>query len=486
MLYQVQYGDSPAKIARKFGVSMHTLVGANPTKPVTVVAGVPTWSAISVGETVNVPLGGIVGQPVSAESKKAAIESLMFVGGPCIETNVAVVCGVQAVLGVSSDGKWGSGTSTEARKYAPNAPAGCSPRPAWWAPRGVSNCSGDMPIPRYDLPPEERPPVTPAPPSLSKIEALLTFDPCLEANVFAVCAAQNVLVGATVDGKYGNDTATAARAIVPNAPPGCSPRPAWWSPPGVSNCTAAPPPPPPAPEPVPEPEVPAPVLPAPVVPAPPPAPVPTPAPFPAPVPTPVPPPTPIAVPAAVQALLTFNPCAQANVMAVCAAQAALGAAVDGKYGNDTATAARSLLPGAPAGCSPRPAWWYPAGQSNCVPKIPAPVPVPVPTPGAICPPGTVLDLSTGECVPLALPPAPVPVPVPVPTPGVPVPVPTPGEIITPPEKKGLSTGAIAAGVLGVAAVVGITAVAITKKGKTTTKRRRPTKKKKTKRRKKRK
>ena len=436
MLYQILYNDSPAKIARKFGVSMRALIGANPTKATTVVAQTPTWSEVLVGETVNVPVGGIVGQAVPAESKIAAIESLIFVGGPCIESNLAVVCGVQAILDVSSDGKWGSGTSAEARKYVPNAPAGCSPRPGWWAPRGLSNCTGDMPIPRYDLPPEERPAVTPAVPSLSKIQALLTFDPCLEANVFAVCAAQNVLLGVTVDGKYGNDTATAARAIVPNAPPGCSPKPAWWAPPGVSNCVAAPP--------VPEPEVPKPELPPPVAPPPPPV---------APPPPPVaPPPTPIAAPPAVQALLTFNPCLEPNVLAVCAAQRALGVTVDGKYGSGTATAARSLLPNAPAGCSPRPAWWAPPNVSNCVARPPL----------------------------KRLPPPP---PVPVePPPDEPPPAPPTDEIepITPPEeKKGLSTGAIIAGGLGAAALVGITAIAITqKKKKPTTKRRRPTKRKK--------
>ncbi len=445
MRYQILYNDSPAKIARKFGLSMRALIGANPRKLTTIVAGVPTWSEVRVGETINVPLGGIVGAAVPTESKKAAIESLMFVGGPCIETNVAVVCGVQAILGVGYDGKWGNDTSTEARKYVPNAPAGCSPRPAWWAPRGVSNCTGDMPIPRYDLPPEERPAVKPGVPPLSQIQALLTFDPCLEENVFAVCAAQNVLVGVTVDGKYGSGTATAARAIVPGAPAGCSPRPAWWAPPGQSNCVAAPPVEPPvAPPPTPPPltDVCAPgtvfdVATGECVLAPPVAPPPT--------PPPVAPPPAISVPAAVQALLTLSPCLEANALAVCAAQRVLGVTADGKYGSGTATAARSLLPNAPAGCSPRPAWWAPPGQSNCVTRAPV------------------------------LPPAP-PAPPPEPPPN--------GEIITPPEeKKGLSTGSIIAGGLGAAALVGLTAVAITQKKKPTTKRRRPTKRKTTKRKK---
>ena len=440
MLYQVQYNDSPAKIARKFGVSMAALTGANPAKPTTVVAGVPTWSSITVGETVNVPLGGIVGQPVPAESKIAAIESLMFVGGPCIETNLAVVCGVQTILGVSADGKWGSGTSTAARQFVPNAPPGCSPRPAWWAPRGQSNCTGDMPIPTYAAP-------TPAPAPVPALPGEVFPDPCLESNVLLVCEAQAEL-GVTVDGKYGPGTAAAARAKNPNVPPACSPRPAWWAPPGVSNCVAAPPP---AAVPAP---VPAPVLPAPVVPAP----------VPAPVPARLPPPTPIAVPAAVQALLTFAPCIEANALAVCAAQKALGVTVDGKYGNNTATAARNLLPNAPAGCSPRPGWWAPPGQSNCVPRAAAPTPA-APAPAAPAP------AAPAPAAPAPAAPAPA-----APAPGVPAPI----EIITPPEKKkGLSTGAIIAGGLGAAALVGITAIAITQKKKPTTKRRRPSKRKKT-------
>ena len=192
MLYQVQYEDSPAKIARKFGISRQALMGANRQKATTVVAGVPTWSEIRVGETVNVPLGGIVGQAVPAESKIAAIESLMFVGGPCIETNLAVVCGVQSILGVSNDGKWGSGTSAAARALVPNAPAGCSPRPAWWAPRGQSNCTGDMPIPTFETPTPAPAPAAPAPGALP--------DPCLESNVLLICEAQAEL-GVTVDGK---------------------------------------------------------------------------------------------------------------------------------------------------------------------------------------------------------------------------------------------------------------------------------------------
>lgn len=76
------------------------------------------------------------------------------------------------------------------------------------------------------------------------------------------------------------------------------------------------------------------------------------------------PPAAHAPPAAVT-LASVDPCAPANVAAVCAAQRALGLAVDGKYGDGTAAAVRQTVPGAPPGCNPRPSWWGAAGVSNC-------------------------------------------------------------------------------------------------------------------------
>src|SRR5262249_56075632 len=61
MLTQVQFGDSPAVIARRFGVSMPALIAANPHKATTVVAGVQTWRDLTPGETIVVPVAGLVG-----------------------------------------------------------------------------------------------------------------------------------------------------------------------------------------------------------------------------------------------------------------------------------------------------------------------------------------------------------------------------------------------------------------------------------------
>lgn len=53
--YQVQHGDSPARIARKYGVSTGSLLAANPKKQTHAVAGTMTWRSLAIGETVNVP-----------------------------------------------------------------------------------------------------------------------------------------------------------------------------------------------------------------------------------------------------------------------------------------------------------------------------------------------------------------------------------------------------------------------------------------------
>jgi hypothetical protein len=120
-------------------------------------------------------------------------------------------------------------------------------------------------------------------------------------------------------------------------------------------------------------------------------------------------------------LATINPCLQANVEVVRNAQRALGLTPDGKYGNDTMSAARRLGVSVPAACSPAPMWWGAKG-------VPAPPGPPAPTPG--------------------------------PTPG---PSPAPGPIVQ--TEKKISTGAIVAGAIGVAALVGLTVVALSGKKK---------------------
>jgi len=187
--------------------------------------------------------------------------------------------------------------------------------------------------------------------------------------------------------------------------------------------------------------------------------------------------TPVAVPAAAQALASIDPCNPANVALVCAAQLALGVTADGKYGPATAAALQKFVPSAPAGCSPRPAWWTPTGQSNCMGggALPLPLPAPLPSPAPLPTPAAPLpSLPSLPSIPTALPtpaslPSVIPLPSTAPTATLPIPTTAPSAqpTVTPPQSTGLSTGAIVAGSLGIAAIIGVIAVAAGSKRTTT-------------------
>ncbi len=532
MLYQVQFNDSPQQIARSFGVSVADLLAANPRKPTTIVSDsrgrpVRTWQSLVRGETIVVPAGGMVGSAITD-----AINALASVD-PCSASSVALVCAAQKALGFTVgagvDGKWGNDASTRARQYVPNAPAGCSPRPTWWAPKGSSNCpatvaapsapsasnlttiantalaalradpnyctsvkragtpvntaihnfkaawnaanptnpvpintgnyepivqialalalntvqtnvpAGCGAVPTVTPTPAPAPAPAPAPsgPTVpGAVLALVGINPCLQANVEIVRAAQRAL-GLTADGKYGTGSASAARRLVPNAPAACSPAPLWW---GTKTTVVPPgptPPPPPPPAPIPQPP-----------------PVPGPAPV-TPTPAPVPAPAVVMVPGEVRALVGINPCDQRNVEIVRAAQRALGLTADGKYGTGSASAARRLVPNAPAACSPAPLWW--GAKGTTAPPGPPPPPPPPPAPVVVTPtpaPAPVTPTPPPPPTPDVVPPAPVPGPTVItPTPGPAQP------IVVAPEEKKISTGAIIAGSVGALALLGVVAVA---------------------------
>ncbi len=171
------------------------------------------------------------------------------------------------------------------------------------------------------------------------------------------------------------------------------------------------------------------------------------------------------------ALSQVDPCNQTYVGMVCSAQSVLGLNPDGKWGSQSYGAAKARGLSAPSPCSPRPSWWAPVGQSNCGSvSAPPPVPIygnaPVPMPAPMPMPG----------------PAPAPIPMPVPGPGG-APgggggpggpggsasvVVQPGGGVGPVAKHGISTGMIVAGAIGVAALVGIVAIAATSGKKTQT------------------
>jgi len=223
---------------------------------------------------------------------------------------------------------------------------------------------------------------------------------------------------------------------------------------------------------------------------------------------PAPPAMPSVVSPAAQALAAVDPCNQANVTLVSAFQRSAGQDPDGKYGAKTAQALAAQVPGAPAGCNPRPAWWAHKGQRNRpetprrpgaphehhphhVPPPPAPgapfvppavfVPPPPPPPPVVA--QVVLPDDGGNDLPDAAPAAPAaasppsPAPVAAATPPEPPPVvattpPTDGGPpvdgkqngkhhkeagLVPPvsDGKGFSTGTLIAGGVGAVALVGI-------------------------------
>jgi hypothetical protein len=347
MRYQVKTNDSPTIIARTYGVPFDALISANSHKPTKMVNGRRTWQGLLPRETIIVPVGGMVGDSVSD-----AVNALVAAGGPCLSSNVRLTCAAQAALGFTPghgvDGKWGNDASAAAKAHGFNVPA-CSPRPAWWTPPGQSNCGA------IAAPAASPIPAPMAASSLSSVAAValgaLSSDPNYCTSVGRVGSAVNsavhnfkaawnaanpskpVPIGT---GKYEPVVADALSAALSGrpVPPGCgaaAATPTASSQPGPTS-----------------------------------------------VPTQTPPSggaavTPAAAaassaPTAVLALLSFNPCDQANAPLVGQAQAALGlkpgAGLDGKYGDDTAALARKVLPNAPAGCSPRPAWWAPKGSTN--------------------------------------------------------------------------------------------------------------------------
>lgn len=90
--YQVQYGDSPATIARKFGMPVQRLLQANPHKPLMTVDGRHTFQGLRHGEVLHVPFGvGAPGDPLTATvtATKLNIRSTPSASGAVLGGNSA-------------------------------------------------------------------------------------------------------------------------------------------------------------------------------------------------------------------------------------------------------------------------------------------------------------------------------------------------------------------------------------------------------------
>jgi hypothetical protein len=441
MLYQVRSGDSPAKIARRFGVPLNALVNANRHKPTTNVNGVHTWRSLRAGEAVHVPAGGFIGFVGVTPAAPGAPHGQIRKGssGP----DVALW---QSIIGVTADGIFGSGTDAATRTWQTQnglTADGIVGPNTWSKALGAGTTVTQS---------------APSAPSTSSIGvaaaataavAALLADPNYCSSVSRSGTPVNTAVhnfknawnsanpGNTVPINTGNYEPSVAAALssalggIP-VPPGCG---AGGSPPAPAALPSLPS--------------------MPSIPS-------------------ITPVTTGAIPAAIQALASANPCAQSSAPLVCAAQAALGLSPDGKYGNDTATALRRFIPNAPAGCSPAPLWWGKKTDNQCggaaaMPSLPSIAPAPSPV---ITSPG-LPSLPSMPSMPTSMPSLPS---MPTQAPSVSVTVPgsttTVGPTqpaVTAPTDKKISTGALVAGGIGAAALVGLVAVAASGK-KTSTSR----------------
>jgi hypothetical protein len=346
---------------------------------------------------------------------------------PCDQANVQLVCNFQTAAGLTPDGKYGDGTAKAAQAQVPGAPAGCHPRPAWWAPHWQSNCAGSNPVAlrrgrhSYSQPMVHPTGVGAAPgdalffatkvliDALSRSPGYPNSIACSDANVASAAAAFQGVYNASppvanttapATGVYDAGTQEALQAAI-NAYAMLSPpvsfstgsaAPACAGPSSTANAATASP--------------------------------------------------------AAQALAAVNPCDQANVAQVWAFQQSVGQDPDGKYGTATAHKLATQMPNAPPGCHPRPGWWAPHGQKN----LPGGGVSPAPTTRARIPP-----IAT-------LPPLPPPPPMPS-SPGTVVVVPPVPPPIPEKKERGLSTRTLIAGGIGAVALIGIVAAASSGKGR---------------------
>jgi peptidoglycan hydrolase-like protein with peptidoglycan-binding domain len=424
-LYRTQRGESPAMIARKLNTSVAALMRANRHKPTTVVSGRHTWRGVGIGELLHVPRAGngALGDPGFLGVTPAApgAPHAMVRQG----SSGADVALWQTIIGVTADGAFGPKTAAATRTWQSThgLVADGIVGPKTWAAAVGAGAPVTVATPAVTPPPMSAPPSGLAM-AASAALAALSSDSNYCTNVAKTGTAVNTAVHnfkaawnstnpsravPIGTGKYEVSVAAAlwsALGGTVDVPPGC----------GAVGVPTAP----------------APVAAMPSTPAAPPA---TPS-----IPAPSMPSAPVSnVPSAVQALTSIDPCDQGYAALVSQAQSALGVTVDGKYGSATAAAARRLVPNAPAACSPRPLWWTPPGHSNA--------------PGGAAPAPSAPSIPSAPSAPAPQAPIQQAPPAGAPSAGG-------GASVTLPEaKKPLSTGAIVAGAVGAAALVGLLAAA---------------------------
>ncbi len=130
----VRPNDSAFDIARRFGISHAALVAANPAKPTFMLAGVPTFRELAIGETLALPAGGRLAGPgtlgdPNSDGTFAALVALSTSNPTLFATpNLTVLAfqqsynGTSPATALSEDGEYGANTATAAATYG-TAPA---------------------------------------------------------------------------------------------------------------------------------------------------------------------------------------------------------------------------------------------------------------------------------------------------------------------------------------------------------------------------
>jgi len=143
MFYRVTRGQSPAMVARALGTSVSALMSANSHKPTTVVAGRRTFQSLRYNELLHKPRAGVgaLGEDgtLGAVTPAAPGAPHAMIAAGSSGPDVALW---QKIIGVTADGSFGSGTAAATQKWqtAHGLPADGKVGPNTWA-KALGNAS---------------------------------------------------------------------------------------------------------------------------------------------------------------------------------------------------------------------------------------------------------------------------------------------------------------------------------------------------------
>lgn len=139
-IYRARLNESPSMIARRFGVPMSALIAANPHKPTKRVGNQTTWQGLRHNEAVRLPAGavGTLGDFLGVTPASPSAPHVQISRGSGAAADVALW---QTIIGVTPDGSFGPNTekATKAWQSAHGlTPDGIVGQKTWAAALGSS------------------------------------------------------------------------------------------------------------------------------------------------------------------------------------------------------------------------------------------------------------------------------------------------------------------------------------------------------------